>query len=132
MVRNGPNLTEAQFEELGIQTAKYKQSRSAKVRLRQFKSHFGVAPEVVVDVWELLMESRFVRDQRPGLQPPDPTHMLWALMLLKRYDTMDRLAAHLKIDEDTLLKWTDFYLGAMAELDSQVVSSPGCVFDCYC
>lgn len=117
-----PTMSAAQFEQLGRETAKYKQSRSAKVRLRRFKSHFGVAPEVVADTWELLIESRFLIDKLPGLQAPDPVHMLWALMHLKRYETMDVLATALKIDEATLEKWAHFYLEAIAELDSGVVS----------
>ena len=110
------------MEALGERTAKFKRSRSAWIRQRRFKSHFGVAPDVVVNAWELLMESKYLRDNRPGLQPEaDPVHLLWALMLLKRYDTMDVLASHLKIDEDTLRKWALFYLEALAELDKEVV-----------
>lgn len=122
VLENGPILTGDEFEQLGVRTAKYKSSRSEIIRLRRFKSNFGVAPEVVADAWDLLMENRFLRNRLPGRLPPDPVHFLWALMLLKGYSTVDKLASHLQINEDTLQKWTHFYLEAMAELDSEVVS----------
>ena len=115
-------MNEEDFERLGRLTAKYKHTRSKVVTLRRFKSHFGVAPDVVACTWELLIESKFVRQRLPGLAPPNPVHLLWALMFLKRYDTMDVLAAALDIDEDTLRKWAFFYLEAGAELDREVVS----------
>lgn len=118
-------MSAAQFIELGRLTAKYKYSNSAAVSLRRFKSNFGVPADVVACVWELLIESPLLLNHLPGLLVPDPVHLLWALMLLKRYDTMDVLAAALKIDEDTLRKWSHFYLEAIAELDSEVVRTCG-------
>ena len=117
-------MDSTEIQELGRVTAKYKHSGSEKVRLRRFKSHFGTPPEIAAYTWELLINSKFVRNELPGIRHcgPNPVHMLWALMLLKRYDTMEVLADHLKIDEDTLRKWSHFYLEAMAELDADVVS----------
>lgn len=115
-------LSEDEFEELGRKTAKYKFSRSQKVRLRRFKSHFGVPPDVVSCTWELLLEHDFLKNNMPGLKSPNPEHMLWALMMLKRHSTMPVLASNLKVDENTLRKWGFLYLEAMAELDRDVVS----------
>ena len=119
-----------EFEQLGRRTAKYKYSRSSKVMMRRFKSYFGVAPDVVACAWELLLESKFLHDNKPGLQAPKPAHMLWSLMLLKRYCTMNVLADSLGVDEDTLHKWAFFYLEALAELDSDVVSVFYYCYDC--
>ena len=113
----------AEFEELGRLTAKYRRSWSKKVTTRRFKSQFGVAPDVVACVWELLLESKFLRDNMPGKkEAPNPEHLLWSLMLLKRYCTMPVLAADLNVDEGTFRKWAFLYLEAIAELDSDVVS----------
>ena len=98
----------AAFEELGLRTAKYRPSKCDKKRKERFKSHFGVAPDVVVDLWELLSESEFVRTNNPGLKDPDPAHLLWALMLLKKYGTMSTMADSIGVHEDTLRKWSFF------------------------
>ena len=83
-------------------------TRSGRSASSRFKSHFGVAPDVVVDFWELLSESEFVRTNNPGLKDPDPAHLLWALMLLKKYGTMSTMADSIGVHEDTLRKWSFF------------------------
>lgn len=114
----------AEFAELGRRAAKCKQSRSAKVALCRFKSHFGTPPDVVSDAWELIVESPFVRDSNMlGHKEPDPAHFLWGLMLLKLHSTWDVLANALSVDVNTVKKWGMLYLEACAELDCEVVSS---------
>jgi hypothetical protein len=65
-------LSPREFEALGRRTAKYKYSRSDKVSEWYFKSHFGVAPPVVAGCWELLIESKWLHDNLPGQNAPDP------------------------------------------------------------
>jgi len=116
------DLDYAEFEELGRVTAKYKSSKSAKVSMRRFRAHFGVPPDVVVCAWELLTESKCLRDRlrEVGRTPPNPTHYLWALMSLKQHPTWPVLATALNVDEDTARKWCLLHLEANAELDSEV------------
>ena len=54
---------------------------------------------------------------------PDPQHFLWALMLLKRYDTWEILASAVRAHEQTVKKWSEIYLEAIARLDKDVVSA---------
>jgi len=111
------------FTELGRITGKYKHSRLAKVSMRRFKSHFGVTPDVVNDSWELVLEGDVIRyTNLLGTTRPDPTHLLWALMLLKVHSTWDILADFLKVDKNAVKKWSLLYLEAVAELDKEVVS----------
>ena len=120
-------LSDDEFEALGRQVANYRFSNSALVRTRRFKAEFGVAPDVVVDAWDLLLESKFLRKKlscvfvrRPTL---NPEHLLWALMLLKQYALTTTLAKTVKVDEKTFRKWSFIYLEALAELDRDVVST---------
>ena len=118
------SLDATEFEELGRYVAKYGYSNSEKVKLRRFKAEFGVAPDVVVDTWDLLLESKFLRRKlaRTSCYPcPNPEHMLWALMLLKQYSVTLSLAKTVRVDEKTFRKWSWIYLEAMAELDRDVV-----------
>lgn len=91
--------------------------------MRRFKSHFGVTPDVVNDSWELVLEGDVIRyTNLLGTTRPDPTHLLWALMLLKVHSTWDILADFLKVDKNAVKKWSLLYLEAVAELDKEVVS----------
>ena len=117
------SLSADEFEELGRYVAKYGHTNSEKVRLRRFKAEFGVAPDVVVDAWDLLLESKFLQSLLNGTsrQPKNPEHLLWALMLLKQYSLTTVLAKTVKVDEKTFRKWSWIYLQALAELDRVVV-----------
>jgi hypothetical protein len=123
-LRNAPLLNAGEFEVLGRKIAKYKQSRSEKVTQRRFKAEFGVPTSVAAIVWQNVVESSFLRDNIHGLKPPDPKHMLWALMLLKQYSNHETLAKAAQADVKTFRKWSELYLEAIAELDSTVVSQP--------
>ena len=119
------SLDADEFEALGRAVAKYEYSNSEKVKTRRFKAEFGVAPDVLVDVWDLLLESRFLRRKlrftAMRCRSPNPEHMLWALMLLKQYSLTSSLAKNVRVDEKTFRKWSWIYLESMAELDREVV-----------
>jgi len=111
-----------EFEELGRVVAKCKLSRSAKVRARRFRSHCGSPSDVVASCWELLIESKFVKENKIlGRVETNPTHFLWALLFHKTCATMQWMASKLGVDEKTAEKWIKLHLEAIAELDSQVV-----------
>ena len=115
-------LTPDDFEVLGRKVARIRHSNSEKVRERRFKAEFGVPTYIATVAWEMLEDSSFLRDNNPGKKPPNPEHMLWALLLLKKYDTVGSLANTVRADEQTFQKWSRLYLEALAELDSILVS----------
>jgi hypothetical protein len=89
---------------------------------RRFKAEFGVPTCIAAVAWQFLVESPFLRDNIHGIKPPNPEHLLWALMLLKKYSRVESLANTVKADEKTFRKWSELYLEALAELDSITVS----------
>ena len=85
---------------------------------RRYASFFGSNPEVCNIAWGLL--------NRYGLLPEGghEEHMMWTLIFLKTYKTENNLAALLGgIDEKTLRKWVQLFVGALAELEGVVVST---------
>ena len=124
---DAPSMTTSDFAELGAIVAKYARSNSEKVAMRRFKSEFGVAPDVVRDAWDLLIESKFFQRKISKAtilrRPPNPQHLLWALMLLKQYSLTTTLAKIAKVDEKTYRKWSFLYLDSLAELDRVVVGT---------
>lgn len=117
-----PVLTPDDMEALGRKVARIRYSRSEKVRERRFKAEFGVPPYIATVAWEMLEDSSFLKDNNPGQKPPNPEHMLWALLLLKKYSRIESLANTVGADEKTFRKWSKLYLEALAELDSHLVS----------
>lgn len=118
-----PQLDAADFQLLGQSVAKIRSSRSEKVTLRRFKAEFGVPPDVIADVWDLLLESKFLRDKLAdtSTRPPNPEHLLWSLMFLKKYSLSSDLAKSVNVDEKTYRKWCWIYIDAIANLDKEVV-----------
>ena len=115
-------LTQDDMDALGRKVARIRHSRSEKVRERRFKAEFGVPRYIATVAWEMLEDSSFLRDNNPGQKPPIPEHMLWALMFLKKYSLIESLANTVRVDVQTFKKWSELYLEAMAELDSDLVS----------
>jgi len=115
-------LTTDDMDTLGRKVARIRHSRSEKVRERRFKAEFGVPIYIATVAWEMLEDSSFLRDNNPGKKPPNPEHMLWALLLLKKYSRTESLANTVGVDEKTFRKWSSLHLEALAELDRQLVS----------
>ena len=115
-------LTSDDMEALGRKAARIRYSNSEKVRERRFKAEFGVPTYIATVAWEMLEDSSFLQENNPGQKPPNPEYMLWALMFLKKYSRVESLANTVRVDEKTFRKWSELYLEALAELDSDLVS----------
>jgi len=114
-------LTTDDMDALGRKVARIMYSGSEKVRERRFKAEFGVPIYIATVAWEMLEDSSFLKDNNPGQKSLNPEHMLWALLLLKKYSRTESLANLVRVDEKTFRKWSGLYLEALAELDSDLV-----------
>jgi len=108
------------FERLGCRLAGINPRGSKRVRMRRFKSHFGVTPVVAASLWARLAHSKWLLFA--GFRGPKPEHLLWCLLWMKGYDTEERCAATVKAGEKNFRKWVWFYLEGIARLDSTLVS----------
>lgn len=99
-------LTSNNFWVLGEKYIKYK--HYSVTGLRRFKSYFGVSPEVCSISWNML------ENEIP--YGGEPKHLLWALMLLKQYNTENCNAANVGVDEKTFRKWSWIFIRMLANL----------------
>ena len=84
---------------------------------RLFRRLFGVSPDVVSHSWELLMKYKLLP------QKAMPEHLLWALSLLKTYETEEVLSRKFfKTNEKTIRKWAWQMIECLANLYPYVVS----------
>jgi len=108
------------FDRLGCQLAGISPKGSHQIRLRRFKAHFGVTPDVAAALWARLAESGWLFFA--GIRGPKPEHLLWCLFWLKGYPTEELCASEFKVGEKNLRKWVWFYLEGIARLDRKIVS----------
>ena len=103
------------FYNLGNELVLYKTKGVASLdvmnRSREFRSHFGVSPDVCAIAWTLL--------DRPAKSKP--IHLLWTLLLLKTYNTQDVLVGTCKTTRPTFIKWTTKFIFALAELTDKII-----------
>lgn len=109
-----------EFEALGLDMIGCKKRGSSKSRSRRFKAHFGAEPDVIVTIWNLLHKTRWLFFA--GVRGPKPVHLLWALLLLRKYGTEETMAAIAGVSERTFRKWAWFYADGISRLDGIVVS----------
>lgn len=73
-----------EFEQLGLSViGTTKRARSEKRRRRRFRNHFGVDPKYCAIAWVLLQETNYVWWHYLHGRP-DPKHLMWALLFLKK------------------------------------------------
>lgn len=108
----------AEFEAIGRRVAKIAPSNCERIKWQRFVGFFGVDPLIVSILWSMIMDAEYVRLVN---NPPEPEHLLWALLFLKCYQTEPRNAALVGCDEKTFRKWCWLMLECIADLDSQVV-----------
>ena len=82
------------FLTLGHKITKHDMDGSISLGYRKFRAFFGTSPLVCVVVWDLLLV------QRPRKSTPE--HLLWALLLLKRYTIESVNAALVGVGEKNL------------------------------
>ena len=114
-------FSEVYFENLGFEVIGVK-SKSVSTRNgeRVFKSWFGMLPVVCATVWYHLEHTKAL-DRAPR-QSVSPIHLLMGLHFLKNYHTVDKSASDFHCDVKTYLQWSWFFVKAIAQLDSKIVS----------
>ncbi|KAL7559441.1 hypothetical protein ACA910_010001 [Epithemia clementina (nom. ined.)] len=81
--------------------------------------HFQVAPLVVEWAWQLITAEPTEKGARPD-------HLLWACLLLKLYENKAVLSGMCHIDEDTLRKWSRYFVSRLADLEPEVIVWENC------
>jgi hypothetical protein len=96
------------FWSLGHKITKHDMEGSISLGYRKFRAFFGTSPLVCVVVWDLLLV------HRPRKSSPD--HLLWALLLLKRYTIESVNAVLVGVSEKTFRKWSHTFICLLANL----------------
>ena len=124
---NTPFPSAAEFEQLGCNLA----HSCACSAARRFKAHFGVDPNLCVTIWNRIANNgAFV--YFTTMHPPNPKHLLWALLFMKLYSSVSVLASMCRVDDKTFRKWTWFYVDAIAALDEQLVCTIASLLAMFC
>ena len=107
----------AAFMAIGRDLMGLRRRRRRDVELRRFKAHFGTTDERCVVIWNILRAD-------PASQPLNgakPEHLLWALLMLKTYDTEPVLSGKAHCDEKTFRKWSWKFIVALSNILYKVV-----------
>lgn len=111
--------TAVDFMQLGLVVMKREKSRAcARTQLRRFKAFFGAKPKWIALQWRFLYKSGWL--EFAGVNP-NPVHLLWTFLWLKRYDTEEVGASLAGTDEKTYREKVWFYLRGMARLANKFV-----------
>ena len=86
---------------------------------RRFTAFFGTTIPITYTIWCLLAV------EVDGLVGGTIAHLLWTLLFLKMYGTVDTMSRICKVDPVTYRKWTWLFLERIADLHHTVVSSLG-------
>ena len=94
---------------------------SAVTADRRFRAWFGPSTNVCAKTWVLVVE---MHAEDGGMRPgATKERFLWALKILKGYDTEENLATSAGgVDEKTLRKWGWFFIDEISFLEPAVVS----------
>ena len=78
------------------------------VGYRKFRAFFDTSPVICAIAWDMLLVSR----------PPKSRHehLLWALLLLKRYSIESLNAALVRVNEKTFRKWSLIFIRLLSDL----------------
>jgi hypothetical protein len=105
------------WQALGNKIARIRPSESSRISRQRFIAFFGIEPTYCSMIWKLIVDSVLTQLK----SKPKEEHLLWALMFLRRYDTHWILANNAGCDEKTFIKWSWFYVEAIANLDKKLV-----------
>lgn len=97
------------FLKLGTRYTNSKSSQSYKMKLRRFKSFFGVTPLVCSLVW--------FRIKNDAPADSHPKHLLWGLLFLKQYSNEHIRRSILDADEKTIRKWTWIFVKLISDMN---------------
>lgn len=81
---------------------------SLSLGYRRFRAFFGTSPLVCVVAWDVMSMVR-PRSSRPE-------HLLWALLLLKRYSVENVNATLIGVNEKTFRKWSHIFINLLADM----------------
>lgn len=101
-------MSSDEFLKLGNRYTDSKRSRSQKVKLRRFKSFFGVTPTVCSLVWLR------IKSNAPGSHPK---HLLWGLLFLKQYSIEHIRRSIVNADEKTIRKWSWIFVKLISDMN---------------
>lgn len=105
------------IEQVGAGIMGGRQPGSGKKYEERWRSHFGASPLVCSDVWHRLDPTSL-----PAGSKVD--HLLWALLLLKTYQTESVCCSLVGgVDEQTWRRWSWFFVDALSYLECDVVST---------
>lgn len=96
------------FWNIGHKITKHNLEGSISLGYRKFRAFFGTSPIVCMTVWDMLLI------HRPHKSKPE--HLLWALLLLKRYHIGEINAALVGVSEKTFNKWTRIFIHLLSDL----------------
>lgn len=96
------------FWKLGHKITRHDLDGSISVGYRKFRAFFGTSPIVCVVTWDLMF------NHHPRNSKPE--HLLWALMLLKRYHVENVNAILAGANEKTFRKWSFIFIRLLSKL----------------
>jgi len=109
-----------EIETLGAAIMRREVGGSGVIFERRWIEFFGVEPLIC---YRLLTMMNIDPDSA-DMAGTTPSHLLWALMMLKGYETQTKLAAFAgPVDEKTFRKWAIIYIKKIAQLEDKVVSA---------
>ena len=109
------------FRHLGLSLLGHnpERCRSDKFASSRFRSQYGTSWHIIADIWSDLVDF-----DHPvlKLEYAENYHLLWALMLLKTYQSETVLGGKCKgASEKTFRKWSWAFIGAIADLSFEKV-----------
>ena len=111
-------LTSNDFLQLGVDLIGLRNHN--RDNLRPFKSSFGVEPLYVALIWRKFVDNGTT--ERAGIRKAKPVHLLWTLLWLRTYNTIDHLSAMCTVTPKTFREKVWFYAASIARLSSEYVS----------
>jgi hypothetical protein len=116
--RLAADVSTEEFKALGAEIMRRHTAGAAEAFNTRWISYFGVEPEVCEDVW------RRLDADEPDDWYAEPVHLLWALLLVKTYETEAVLTGICGgCHEDTFSKWAWHFLTKISYLEQEVVSA---------
>ena len=106
----------SEFRDIGADLMGCKSS--LKCFKRRYRSVFGTDPSICGLIWERLEKRGWIAYAGKRQKK---VHLMWSLMFLKGYGTVEVYATQMRVSERTFKKWCWFYLEGMASLDKEVV-----------
>ena len=127
--RQAPNFDEQliagtafEFEVLGSAltrgTTVSNDDNDKRLNDRRFRASFGCSSKQCAIAWILVCDGW--HDRPIGATK---MHFLWALLLLKSYDTENNMAGTCHCDEKTFRKWAWFFILELSDRSGEVVST---------